>query len=143
VECQWTAAGIGAAGGWLVGGNAPATVRWARRPATPVIFITNNQEAMRLTTDRRLDFQGGAGTYRIDLPNNNDIAVGKIRAAGYAGYSSMRWKEDIRPIPNALEKVLALRGVNFRWKPEYGGGEDIGFIMEEVDPRGAGGGGPR
>jgi hypothetical protein len=44
----------------------------------------------------------------------------------------MRWKEDIRPIPNALEKALALRGVNFRWKPEYGGTEDIGFLAEEV-----------
>jgi hypothetical protein len=98
-----------------------------------VIFITNNTEAMRLTTDQRLDFQGGAGAYRIDLPNNTNIAIGKVRANGFATYSSLRWKEDIRPIGNALERVMALRGVNFRWKPEYGGGEDIGFIMEEVD----------
>jgi hypothetical protein len=98
-----------------------------------VIFITNNTEAMRLTTDQRLDFLGGSGEYRIDLPFNSARGIGRIRATGYAIWSSMRWKEDIRPIPNALEKVLALRGVNFRWKPEYGGGEDIGFIMEEVD----------
>jgi hypothetical protein len=131
---QWTAAGIGAAGGWAVGGNAltsdgslGTTTNYA------VIFITNNTEAMRLTTNQRLDFQGGAGAYRIDLPNNTNIAIGKIRANGFATYSSLRWKEDIRPIGNALERVMALRGVNFRWKPEYGGGEDIGFIMEEVD----------
>ena len=131
---KWTAAGIGAAGGWAVGGNAltsdgslGTTTNYA------VIFITNNTEAMRLTTNQRLDFQGGAGAYRIDLPNNTNIAIGKVRANGFATYSSLRWKEDIRPIGNALERVMALRGVNFRWKPEYGGGEDIGFIMEEVD----------
>jgi uncharacterized membrane protein len=134
---QWTAAGIGAAGGWLVGGN-DLTAYGSDGPLGTtsnhaVIFITNNTEAMRLTTDQRLDFQGGAGVYRIDLPNNSNIAIGLIRANGYATYSSLRWKEDIRPIPNALEKALALRGVNFRWKPEYGGREDIGFVMEEVD----------
>jgi hypothetical protein len=96
---QWTAAGIGAAGGWAVGGNALSsdgslgtTTNYA------VIFITNNTEAMRLTTDQRLDFQGGAGAYRIDLPNNTNIAIGKVRANGFATYSSLRWKEDIRPI---------------------------------------------
>jgi hypothetical protein len=44
----------------------------------------------------------------------------------------MRWKEEIRPIENALERVMQLRGYHFRWKPEYGGGEDIGFLAEEV-----------
>jgi hypothetical protein len=131
---QWTAAGIGAAGGWLVGGNALTSDGFlGTTTGFAVIFITNGTEAMRLTTDQRLDFQGGSGVYRIDLPNNSNIAIGLIRANGYATYSSLRWKEDIRPIPNALEKVLALRGVNFRWKPEYGGREDIGFVMEEVD----------
>jgi hypothetical protein len=131
---KWTAAGIGAAGGWAVGGNAlSSNGSLGTTTEFAVIFITNNTEAMRLTTNQRLDFQGGAGAYRIDLPNNTNIAMGKIRANGFATYSSLRWKEDIRPIGNALERVMALRGVNFRWKPEYGGGEDIGFIMEEVD----------
>jgi hypothetical protein len=44
----------------------------------------------------------------------------------------MRWKEEIRPIENALERVMQLRGYHFRWKPEYGGTEDIGFLAEEV-----------
>jgi len=125
---------IGAVGGWLVGGN-PLSSNGELGTTTgfAVIFITNNTEGMRLTADQRLDFQGGTGAYRIDLPNNSNIAIGRVRANGFATYSSLRWKEDIRPIGNALERVMALRGVNFRWKPEYGGGEDIGFIMEEVD----------
>jgi hypothetical protein len=125
---------IGAVGGWAVGGNAlTSDGSLGTTTSHAVIFITNGQEAMRLTTNRRLDFKGGTGVYRIDLPDSSTPAVGKIRANGFATYSSLRRKEDIRPIPNALEKALALRGVNFRWKPEYGGGEDIGFIMEEVD----------
>jgi hypothetical protein len=44
----------------------------------------------------------------------------------------MRWKEEVRPIENALDKVMRLRGYHFRWKPEYGGTEDIGFLAEEV-----------
>jgi hypothetical protein len=89
---------------------------------------------MRLLPNGQLVFfTTGTPEYRIDLPGVSTNAVGRIRCGGISFWSSMRLKEDIRPIPNALEKVLALRGVNFRWKPEYGGGEDIGFIMEEVD----------
>jgi hypothetical protein len=32
-----------------------------------------------------------------------------------------------------LNKVLALEGVYFNWKPQYGGGADMGFVMEEVN----------
>jgi hypothetical protein len=104
-----------------------------------ILFNTNaaaspdTVEAQLTSTGQLAFFTTGTPAFRVDLPNNSANAVGRIRAAGISFWSSMRWKEDIRPIPNALEKALALRGVNFRWKPEYGGGEDIGFIMEEVD----------
>jgi hypothetical protein len=104
-----------------------------------ILFNTNaaaggdTVEAQLTSTGQLAFFTTGTPGFRVDLPNNSANAVGRIRATGISFWSSMRWKEDIRPIPNALEKALALRGVNFRWKPEYGGGEDIGFIMEEVD----------
>jgi DNA repair exonuclease SbcCD ATPase subunit len=46
--------------------------------------------------------------------------------------SSIRWKEHVQPIRDALAKTLRLRGVFFDWKKEYGGHHDIGFIAEEV-----------
>ncbi|MCB9211415.1 MAG: tail fiber domain-containing protein [Ignavibacteriales bacterium] len=48
--------------------------------------------------------------------------------------SDMRLKKEIVPIPNALEKVKDLRGVNFKWKdPEkLAEGNQIGFIAQEV-----------
>jgi len=135
---QWTAVGGGSIGGWALGGNAltsnkelGATTNYA------VIFIANNEEGMRLVDGGaglppRLDFQGGSGSYRIDLPNNSTVGIGRIRAQGYSTYSSLQWKEDVRPIENALDKVMRLKGYSFRWKPEYGGTPDIGFAMEEV-----------
>ena len=44
----------------------------------------------------------------------------------------MRWKNNITEINDALEKVMALRGVYYNWNKDRGGQHDIGFIAEEV-----------
>jgi hypothetical protein len=43
-----------------------------------------------------------------------DVA-GQVHATGFPTSSDVRFKEDIHPIDNALEKVLRLNGVYFRW----------------------------
>jgi hypothetical protein len=50
----------------------------------------------------------------------------------YGTASSIRWKSDIRPIDEALGKVMRIRGVYFNWDSEHGGGHDVGMIAEEV-----------
>jgi hypothetical protein len=70
-------------------------------------------------------------TYRLELPNTASTA-GRGRANAWNTYSSRRWKENIRPIDDALAKVGQLEGVYFNWKPEYGGARDIGFVAEDV-----------
>lgn len=50
----------------------------------------------------------------------------------YGSSSSIRWKENVKPIDNALAKVLDLRGVYFDWKKEYGGKHGMGMVAEEV-----------
>jgi hypothetical protein len=67
--------------------------------------------------------------YAIDLPNNAN-ASGQGRANAWNIYSSIRWKENISPIDQALEKVLSLRGVYFDWKESHK--RDMGMIAEEV-----------
>jgi hypothetical protein len=69
--------------------------------------------------------------YRLELPNIADPS-GQGRANAWVIYSSIRWKENVQPIDNALDKVLSLQGVLYDWKPEHGGKRDIGFIAEEV-----------
>jgi len=75
----------------------------------------------------------GLGTktlsYRLQLPNTADTS-GRGLANAWVTYSSRRWKTNVEPIENALDKVEKLRGVYFDWKEN--GKHDIGFIAEEV-----------
>ncbi len=77
----------------------------------------------------------------------------RTRGSGYAGYfdgniyttgslfegSDIRWKHNITPLDDALNKVLSLRGVRFEWKREeypdrnFKPGKQIGFIAQEVE----------
>ena len=50
----------------------------------------------------------------------------------YGSSSSIRWKSNIRPIDEPLDKVMNLRGVYFNWDTEHGGGHDVGMVAEEV-----------
>jgi len=67
--------------------------------------------------------------YAIHLPDNAD-ASGWGYANDWKSASSIRWKENIDPIEDALDKVLSLRGVYFDWKESKK--HDIGMIAEEV-----------
>lgn len=63
------------------------------------------------------------------------VHTGSGNAAGgaaYASASSIRWKENITPIPDALGKIMLLNGVYFDWKKDYGGQHDMGMIAEDV-----------
>lgn len=50
----------------------------------------------------------------------------------YGSASSIRWKSNIQPIIDPLDKVLRLRGVYFDWDEQHGGQHDVGMIAEEV-----------
>lgn len=60
---------------------------------------------------------------------------GVFTAVGYTSTSSERYKEDIKPITNALKLVDALEGVKFTWKEDRlnGGKRDVGLIAEHVN----------
>jgi hypothetical protein len=50
----------------------------------------------------------------------------------YGTGSSIRWKRNIVPIPQPLQKIKAIRGVYFDWDEAHGGNHDVGMIAEEV-----------
>jgi len=75
----------------------------------------------------------------------NHVIVGpndvQCQALGYGWnvHSNLSMKENITTIPDALDKVSQIRGVNFYWKPGFGDNKtgftpskQIGFIAEEV-----------
>jgi hypothetical protein len=80
-------------------------------------------------------FQGkiGIGT---TTPSRKLYVNGDAGGAGvWHNDSDRRLKKNIRIIPNALEKVNNLRGVNFEWKDigNHSSGVKMGFIAQEAN----------
>ena len=58
-------------------------------------------------------------------------STGLLTSTDYNSSSDERLKTNIKPVENALDKVIALRGVSFNWKE--GGAKAIGLIAQEVE----------
>ncbi|MGM0409065.1 MAG: tail fiber domain-containing protein [Bacteroidota bacterium] len=56
-------------------------------------------------------------------------------SSAWGSTSDLRLKTDVQTISNALTKVIALRGVNFKWKDEnkFEEGLQMGFIAQEAE----------
>jgi hypothetical protein len=85
-----------------------------------------------ITTTQRVGIGDSSPDFRLELPNIASDVGGRGRANAWVTYSSGRWKHNITPIADPLEKVLRLNGVMFDWNAEQGGGHDIGFVAEEA-----------
>ena len=69
-------------------------------------------------------------TTAMTIANDGDITG---THGNYHVSSDERLKKDIVTIPNALDKVLALRGVNFKWKNKEDTNLMMGMIAQEVE----------
>ena len=71
-----------------------------------------------------------------DNSNNRTLFVnGSIGAtSAFNNDSDRRLKTDIQTIPNALNKILEMRGVTYQWKDGRETGNRMGFIAQEVEP---------
>ena len=71
----------------------------------------------------------GSG-YRLDVN-------GAVRGSSWTN-SDIRYKKNITPLNNSLEKILQLQGVEFEWRKEdfpdisFKDGKEIGLIGQEV-----------
>ena len=78
-------------------------------------------------------FGGNVGLGDAAPTNVLTVAQGSATdpiADAWLTYSSRRWKTNVEPIEDALDKVLRLRGVTYDWRES--GRHDVGFIAEEV-----------
>jgi len=86
-------------------------------------------------------FANTAGNVGIGTaaPTEKLHVVGRLKTNGINETSDVRYKKNIQPLTNSLEKVLAMRGVNYEWKttqyPELGfaDGLQLGVIAQEVE----------
>jgi hypothetical protein len=88
---------------------------------------------------------GGNVTSNLYIGRTTDTLVridwfGTVRAHAFIPPSDARWKKDVEPLENTLDKVSKLRGVSYRWNTEeypdinFDGKPQIGFIAQEVEP---------
>lgn len=71
-----------------------------------------------------------SATYALDVTGSVRATSG-MYASGFYYTSDQRLKENIQTIENPIEKIMALRGVNFQWKESKE--KDLGFIAQEVE----------
>ncbi|WP_347359047.1 tail fiber domain-containing protein [Bdellovibrio sp.] len=106
--------------------NTPSTVTLGTTATTvPLTFSIGGTEAMRIAAT--------TGNVGIGLsgPSEKLEVNGNIKAASYLYTSDARLKKDVVTLPQALEKLLKLRGVNFVWKNNEE--KTVGFIAQEVE----------
>jgi hypothetical protein len=105
---------------------------------TRIAFHTTNIGSMNNLERMRIAPNGFVGI-NTTSPSERLHVAGNICATGTIGAcSDARFKKNIAPIPNALEQLDQLHGVNFEWKRDaypdhhFAEGSQIGFIAQEV-----------
>lgn len=73
-----------------------------------------------------------SSTYDLDI-------AGSLRAVSATFTSDVRWKQDIKTVSHAVDKINALRGVTYTYRQDafpamnFPGGEQLGLIAQEVE----------
>jgi len=85
-----------------------------------------------------VDNNAGSATSYAGYFDGNVHVVGNVYATGLVTWSDARYKKDVENLSSSLDKVLGMRGVNYRWRrdefPEkkFCEGNQIGFIAQEI-----------
>jgi hypothetical protein len=118
---------VGSTADWIIdqyGSTAPnARLR---------IFNTSELNGLVIKENGFIGMGNSDPTVRLQV--NGDIIANSI-----AGSSDIRYKTNIRPVENALDKVKSLRGVYFNWNQkafptkEFSDKTELGFIAQEVE----------
>jgi hypothetical protein len=86
--------------------------------------------ALYVASNSRVGINTAAPTQALEV-------AGNILANNVAVPSSIRFKDRVYPLDDALGNLLKLSGVRFDWKPEYaaqrGFTHDLGFVAEDVE----------
>lgn len=97
---------------------------------------------LRVQNHARIDQGLGINGFApFGCPGGHALCVGGSSGGQsiWNNVSDIRFKENIEPISNPLEKVLALEGVYFNFKevkdyPEFPQGKQMGFIAQQIEP---------
>ncbi|GJQ58552.1 MAG: hypothetical protein D8M57_09220 [Candidatus Scalindua sp. AMX11] len=92
------------------------------------VSVLNGSEAGQIAF---ATMNGGVFGIKMTIANNGNVSG---LFGNYHTASDVRLKKEIVTIPDALKKVLSLRGINYRWKDESDNGTlQMGMIAQEVE----------
>jgi len=130
-------------GNLLVGTTATSNITKLTTYNAGNAFIAANTATSNLTTPAMQVSKGDNNTTTSNvlvqfLTNGFVNGQGQINANGasaaaFGSFSDKRLKENIVDLPSQLEKIMALRPVEFDYVESIGGGHQIGFIAQEVE----------
>jgi hypothetical protein len=79
----------------------------------------------------------GIGTVEPRFTLEVNGSVGRPGGGAWTNLSDLRLKRNVKPLQGALQKLLNLRGVSYRWQEpaKHGNltGEQMGFVAQEVE----------
>lgn len=140
--------GYDGAGSWQTGAHIRfnTTENWSSSAiGSAISFRTPSNGTTSVPERMRIDHNGNVGigttspSYKLDVQGGDINASGSVRAAGVALTSDIRYKENIAPLENVLEKILKIRGVSYNWKAEefpekhFNERRQVGVIAQEVE----------
>ena len=98
------------------------------------VYITDTTNSTSSTTGA-LRVSGGLGVAGNSFFGSNLNVLGNFTSASTTTSSDARLKMNIKPIDDALNKVLSLNGVTYDWidKNKYSDRGQIGLIAQDVE----------
>jgi hypothetical protein len=129
-----TLTGTGASGTWSINVTGSAG---SATTATTATNATNSAVTDDTTTNSTHypNFVSGTSGNQAEKVSSTKFtfnpSTGLLTSTDYNSSSDKRLKKNIKTVDNALDKVMALRGVSFDWKE--GGAKAIGLIAQEAE----------
>ena len=100
------------------------TYRFATNNTDGFYYPATNKIGVTIGSSQHFQFDGSANVFR---------SVGDIEGFS-TSLSDIKFKENVTPLSQSLDKVKLLKGVEFDWKDAYKDrGHDIGFIAQDVE----------
>jgi hypothetical protein len=111
--------------GSLIINTTKLEVKNVTNNGTGIIFNENSSVELYFNNGKRLETTDPGVTVSGELRVTGDVIA--------FSSSDQRLKDNIVPIPNALEKVISISGNTFDWKEGFGNnGADVGVIAQEI-----------
>ncbi|MBL4586570.1 MAG: tail fiber domain-containing protein [Flavobacteriales bacterium] len=137
-------------GGYLTFFTKPNSTLWSS-PAAERLRITQdgNIGIGETAPTAKLHVDGASGNLlkidlasaqRLLLTSTGDLTItGKFNSNGIQESSDKRFKKNINPLENSLEKVMKMNGVSYNWRQDefpnraFGSKTEIGVIAQEIE----------